>query len=258
MDKEQIKYLVSQGRTNEAIKLALEGSDSNDLLMLSGKFVRLSRDNNMGMIEHSAYLLELSKINNALLEICKQEKMYEPFKSQKEEIPPVQPIQEINMKNSLNYFLDWWDGEFKPSSRQNQSAVILSQLSQLTDWMQHMPGFEEFLLPLQQVEAKLKNKSITSVQASESLKELVEGLLLLEQDLALEVGLKPLYDTAVSPAGTKAEVEKFLAAWKKKSPKDPAVKSNIDTAKECLETGNFEAVRLVKTKSYLKNLIINF
>lgn len=255
--KEQIQNLVSQARTGDAIQLMLDNSPyhlHSEIVSLSERFKTNEKENRMGTIERGNYSTEKNKINASILyyasEFSSNSGGYEPAYQ-----PQPQPQPE--MKNSLAYFLDWWD-TFKPSTRQDQSSTILSQLVQLTEWMSNMPGFEEFLLPLQQVEMKLKNKSMTSVQACESLKELVEGLLLLEQDLALEVGLKPLYDTAISPAGTKADIENFLASWKKKYPKDATVKSNIDTANEYLSTGNFEAVKVVKTKGYLKSITINF
>ena len=53
----------------------------------------------------------------------------------------------------------------------------------------------------------------------------------------------------------KSQIQSLVAQGRSK---DATVKSNIETANEYLSTGNFEAVRVVKTKGYLKNLNINF
>ncbi len=70
---ESIKQLIAEGKTENAITQFLDNIDDdtlkNDLIIISGKFQKIKREQNIGIEHYDKISQEKNKINNSLLEI---------------------------------------------------------------------------------------------------------------------------------------------------------------------------------------------
>ena len=77
--KQCINFLISEGKTGQAIKEFLEATEKNGqsdlngyLILLSGRFNRNETQNRTGTIDPRDYKLELNRISNTLLDYTDQ------------------------------------------------------------------------------------------------------------------------------------------------------------------------------------------
>ncbi|MCP3929973.1 MAG: hypothetical protein GY705_12840 [Bacteroidetes bacterium] len=63
----EIRSLIANGKTKNAIEKIQANWDDNTITLLAARFNRINSQNNLGILPHADYVIELNRITNSLL-----------------------------------------------------------------------------------------------------------------------------------------------------------------------------------------------